>query len=127
MTPSMSSTYYYLLMKMFYFMKCLSSLPGLLPPSVPVHFYSLKNLLYRGGIDKKFDAVGKKFDAMKAELKSDIKDTNNKFTEHKKEVEEEGRKVLERVAFSEGEIAVIKSGIFYLIGNKGLVKERANH
>ena len=31
--------------------------------------------------------------------------------------------MLERVAFSEGEVAVIKSGIFYSIGNKGTGQE----
>ena len=79
---------------------------------------------YKGGIDKKFDVVGNRLDAMKAELKGDIKDSNNTFTEHKKEVEKEGRKVLERVAFAGGKIAVTKSGIFYSIRNKRTRQEQ---
>lgn len=52
-------------------------------------YYSLKI----SSIDKYFDAGGKKFDALKADLRDDINVSTNKFTEAKEEVGGKCRRV----------------------------------
>ncbi|KAF8430336.1 hypothetical protein EV426DRAFT_708511 [Tirmania nivea] len=81
-----------------------------------------QNIFTRRGIDKKFDskfdAMDNKLDIMRKDFNDDIKGSNTKFEKHKKEVEGEQTKILEKVAFVDGEVQMVKEGICSLLGSK---------